>query len=193
MARGPVGMIQESMMVEGSSVMDEINAIYLSRDLHASEDHSDEHEIYAWWSSALGQRLEKVLRIFYLPLTGRSLPYIRSTHLYEWTCVPHQAFSNTLTPITASYKRRCNKRKYKQVKQAAEKENLRSVSENVPVQDRLGPTAKKRFRFAPDTKKDDHVNGRLSKPKVISPATAQWTDEAPSTSRRKTSEQTSLI
>ena len=185
MARGPVGMIQESMMVEGSSVLDEINAIFLSRDLHVSEDHSDEHEIYAWWSSSLGQRLEKVLRIFFHPLTGRPPPYIRSTNLYEWTCTPHQAFSNTLTPVTASFKRRRNKRKYKQVKQAAEKENLRSVSENVPVQDRLGPTAKKRFRFAPDTKKEDHVKDHLSKRNVISPAAAQWTDETPSTSRRK--------
>ena len=55
LARGPVGMIQESMMVEGPSVMEEINAIYLSRDLYASENHADKHDIYAWWSSALGQ------------------------------------------------------------------------------------------------------------------------------------------
>ena len=59
------------------------------------------------------------------------------------------------------------------------------MSENVPVQDRLGPTAKKRFRFAPDTKKEDHVKDHLSKRNVISPAAAQWTDETPSTSRRK--------
>ena len=126
-----------------------------------------------------------MLRIFYHPLTGRSLPFIRSTHLYEWTCVPHQAFNNTLTPITALYKRRRNKRKYKQVKQAEEKENLRSVPENIPVQDRLGPTTKKRIRFTPETKKGDHVKGRLSKRKVIAPAAVQWIDEAPSTSGRK--------
>ena len=126
-----------------------------------------------------------MLRIFFRPLTGRSLPFIRSTHLYEWTCVSHQAFNNTLTPITASFKRRRNKRKFKQVKQAEEKENLGSAPENIPVQDRLGPTTEKRFRFAPDTKKDDHVTGRLSKRKVIVPAAAQWVDEAPSTSGRK--------
>ena len=184
LARGPVGMMVESMMVEGASVMEEINAIYMSRDLYSSEDHEDEHDPYAWWSSALGQRLEKVLRIFFYPLTGRSLPFIRSTSLYEFTCVPHRAFNNQLTPVTASFKRRQNKRKHKQVRQAEEKEQLGSAPESPPIQDRLGPN-KKRFRFAVDVKKDDHKTGRLSKRKVIAPTAAQWMDETPSTSGRK--------
>ena len=50
----------ESMMVEGPSVMKEINSIFILRDLHTpSEDHDDDP--YVWWRTALGQRLEKVL------------------------------------------------------------------------------------------------------------------------------------
>jgi len=182
LARGPVGMMVESMMVEGASVMEEIDAIFISRDLHSSEDHEDDP--YVWWRTALGQRLEKVLRIFFYHLTGRSLPYIRSTSLYEFTCVPHRGFNNQLTPVTASFKRRQNKRKHKQTKIAEEKERLGSMPESTPIQNRLGPL-KKKFRFADDVKKDDrNESGHSSERNVIASAPTQWMDETPSSSGR---------
>jgi len=178
--RGPVGIMIESMMVEGLSVMEELNAIFILRDLHTpSEDHDD---LYAWWRTVLGQRLEKVVRTFSYQLTGRSLPYIKTTSLYEFTAVPHRGFSNQLTPVTASFKRRQNKRKCKQSKITEEKERLESVPESIPIQNRLGPF--KKFRFARNID-DRNESGHLSEQNVIASAPTKVMDETPSTSRGK--------
>ena len=75
----------------------------------------------------------------FLSLTGCSLPCIRSTSLYKSTCVPHQGFNNLLTPVIVSFKRRQDKRKYKQTKITEEKERLGSRPESTPIQNRLGP------------------------------------------------------
>jgi len=69
----------------------------------------------------------------FLSLTGCSLPYIRSTSLYKSICVPHQGFNNLLTPVTVSFKRRQDKRKYKQTKITEEKERLGSMPESTPI------------------------------------------------------------
>ena len=82
--------------------------------------------------------------------------------------------------MTASFKRRQNKRKCKQSKIAEEKEKLEIVPESIPIQNRLGPF--KKFRFARNID-DRNESGHLSEQNVIASAPTQVMDETPSTSR----------
>ena len=178
-------MMVESMIIEGTSVMEEINAIYVSKDLYSSEDRDTNHGPYVWWSSALGQSLEKILRIFFYQLTGRSLPYIRITRMYESTCVPYRGFNNQLTPVTASFKKRQNKKKQQRTKVADEKERSKSMPKSTPIQNRIGTL--KQFRFAEEI--DNQIQktefSHPSEWNIIHSPPTQLIDETPSTSRRK--------
>ena len=190
-ARRPVDMIVESMLTEGTSVMEEINAIYVSGYLYSSDNREANHGHFDWWSSALGQNLEKILRIFFYQLTGRSLPYIGITRLYESTCAPCRGFNNLLTPMTESFKRRPRK-KQPQTILADEKGLSKSVPESIPTNTRTDTLKKFRVTGEEDSLIQKTEFSHPSEWNVIHSPPVQLVDKTPGTSKGKFSSKSTM-